>query len=285
MSQVDDKYPNKEINEKELIAKLQAEHAQKQVKETKFPTEIVDLPSKGLLYPEGHPLASGQIEMKYMTAREEDILASPNLIKKGIVIDKLLQSLIVTPVNYNDLLVGDKNAVMIASRILGYGKEYPIKISCEHCAEENKVAIDLTTIEDKPIDVENYKNGNHFEFTLPTSGRVIEFKFLSHGDEQNIKSELNGKGATKKQGVNKELTTRLKHSIISVDGNANRLDINNFVDNELLARDSKAFREYVKELQPDIDLTFSFTCNHCEEDNEDKELPIGIDFFWPDAGV
>ena len=93
-----------------------------------FPTEEVTLPSKGLLYPEGSPLKNGVIEMKYMTAKEEDILTNQNLIERGTVIDKLLQSLIVTPIDYNDLLVGDKNAILVAARILGYGKDYTLII-------------------------------------------------------------------------------------------------------------------------------------------------------------
>ena len=281
MANVDDKHPNSgQIDEKALIEKLKAEHKQTEIKTSKFPTEVIDLPSKGLLYPEGHPLRNGTIEMKYMTAREEDILSSPNLIKKGIVIDKLLESMIITPVNYNDLLVGDKNAIMVASRILGYGKEYPVKVTCNDCKEENKVTIDLTTIDDKTIDETLYTNGNEFGFTLPTSKREVTFKLLTHGMEQTVKTELSGK-KTDKSGVNKELTTRLKHLITSVDGNTDRILINNFVENELLARDSKALRDYVTEIQPDIDLTFNFVCNECGEDNNDVNLPISVDFFWP----
>ena len=80
--------------------------------ELKLPTEKVSLPSKGLLYPKESPLSSGEIEMKYMTAKEEDILTNSNFIKNGTVIDKLLQSMIVTPINYDELLVGDKNAIL-----------------------------------------------------------------------------------------------------------------------------------------------------------------------------
>ena len=107
-----------------------------------FPSEEVTLPSKGLLYPEGHPLKKGVIEMKYMSAKEEDILTNPNLIKNGTVIDKLLKSLIVTPIDYNNLLLGDKNAVLVAARILGYGKDYTFEFNGE------EKTIDLTEIKD-----------------------------------------------------------------------------------------------------------------------------------------
>ena len=116
--------------------------------EFKFPTEVVELPSKGLVYPEGHILRSGKVEMKYMTAREEDILTNQNYINKGIVLDELVKSLIVSDVKYEDLVVGDKNAILVASRILGYGKDYSFSWGGE---EYN---IDLTTIENKPLKTE-----------------------------------------------------------------------------------------------------------------------------------
>ena len=138
----------------------------------KFPSEVVTLPSKGLLYPEDSPLRSGVIEMKYMTAKEEDILTNQNLIYNGTVIDKLLQSLIVTPIKFNDLLIGDKNAILVAARILGYGKDYEFNYNGE------KIEVDLTTINDKPLDESIIKEGkNEFSFTLPVSKVEITFKF------------------------------------------------------------------------------------------------------------
>ena len=155
--------------------------------EQQFPTEMVTLPSKGLLYPEGNPLKKGEIEMKYMTAREEDILTNQNLIENGTVIDKLLQSLIVTPIDYGDLLIGDKNAVLVAARILGYGKDYEFNYNGE------KIEVDLTTINDKPLDESIIKEGkNEFSFTLPVSKVEITFKFLTHKDEKAIDNEIKG---------------------------------------------------------------------------------------------
>ena len=156
-------------------------------KKTQFPAEEVTLPSKGLLYPEDSPLRKGIIEMKYMTAREEDILTNPNLINNGTVIDKLLESLIVTPINYNELLTGDKDAVLVAARVLGYGSDYTFEYRGE------KITIDLNNIEDKPLDESLVIEGkNEFTFTLPTSKKEITFKFLTNGDEQSIQKELKG---------------------------------------------------------------------------------------------
>ena len=143
--------------------------------EVKFPTEVVDLPSKGLLYPEGSPLSTGKIEIKYMTAKEEDILTSANLIKQGVVVEKLLESLIVDKsIKVDDLLVGDKNSVLIASRILAYGKEYEVEI------DGRKIEVDLTQLKDIELDESIVTNGvNEFEFELPATKRKLTFKLLT----------------------------------------------------------------------------------------------------------
>ena len=279
MATVDDKHPKSgAIDEKALIAKLQAEHTQTQIKTSKFPTEVIDLPSKGLLYPEGHPLANGTIEMKYMTAREEDILSSPNLIKQGIVIDKLLQSLIITPINYNDIITGDKNAIMIASRILGYGKEYKSTITCSECEEEQDYTIDLTKLDDKEFDESLITpHTNSFVYTLPKSGRKITFKLINHGEDKQIETELKAKIKT---GNSTEITSRLSKIITSVDGNTDNQYIRNFVENELFAIDSKDLRSYIQKINPDIDTTINFNCIYCTHE-EEMNLPITVDFFWP----
>ena len=245
--------------------------------ELKFPTEMVDLPSKGLFYPENHPLASGKIEMKYMTAKEEDILTNRAYIEKGIVIDKLLQSLIVTKFDYNDLLLVDKNAIMIAARILGYGKDY------EFMYKGDKCSIDLSTLEPKNIDESLWKKGkNEFSYTLPSTGHILTFKLLTHGDEKKISDEVKGLQKIHKDS-NPELTTRLKHIITSVDGNSESKTVRQFVDNLLLARDARSFREYIREVTPEIEITFDYDGMNGVE--EGVNVPINLSFFWPDAGI
>ena len=247
----------------------------------KFPSEMVTLPSKGLLYPEDSPLRKGEIEMKYMTAREEDILTNQNLIQNGTVIDKLLQSLIVTPINYNDLLVGDKNAILVASRILGYGKDYKFNFINPKTNKEEVATVDLTQINDKNLDESKVVNGkNEFSFTLPISKVNVTFKLLTHGDEQKIEKEL--KGLEKLGQGNKFLTTRLKHTILSIDGNYEQKVIREFVDNQLLARDSKSFRDYVKELMPDVEFFFDYEGLNGKV-VEGVPIPIGVSFFWPES--
>ena len=239
--------------------------------EFKLPTETVELPSKGLLYPEDSELAKGVVEIKYMTAKEEDILTNQAYIKNGTVLDKLLKSLIVSKINFDELLIGDKNAIMIAARILGYGSEY----SFDYLGESHTV--DLSQVENKPLKEELFKSRiNEFEFTLPKSGNVVTFKVLTHKDEQDINRELEGLKKINKDGA-PELTTRFKYIITSVNGDRERKSIREFVDGYLLAQDSRALREYIKEVQPDVDLTFF-------PDGADirVNIPIGVSFFWPD---
>ena len=239
-----------------------------------LPTETIDLPSKGLLYPEGHPLSNGTIEIKYMTAKEEDILTNQNYIQNGTVLDKLLKSLIVTQFDYNDLVIGDKNAVMIAARILGYGAEYKFTYNG---VEE---VVDLSQIDNKPLDESLYTKGqNEFTFTLPASNNEITFKFLTHGDEVKISKELEGLKRIKKE-ESPELTTRLKYMITSINGDQESKTIREFIDQAFLARDARAFREHISKIQPDVDLTFFPSTS-----TKSISLPIGINFFWPDANV
>jgi hypothetical protein len=237
----------------------------------KLPTETIELPSKGLLYPEDSELAKGTLEMKYMTAKEEDILTNQSYIRNGTVLDKLMKSLIVSKIEFDDLLIGDKNAIMVSARILGYGSEY----SFEHNGETQ--TIDLSSLENKPLKEELFTNRvNEFEFTLPHSKNSVTFRLLTHKDEQDISRELEGLKKINKDSST-ELSTRLKYLITSVEGSREKKDIREFVENYFLAKDSRALREYIKKIQPDVDLTF-FPNNGSDRIN----IPIGVSFFWPD---
>jgi len=246
--------------------------------EYKFPTEMVDLPSKGYFYFEGHPLSSGKVEVKYMTAKEEDILTSQNLIQRGTVIDKLLESLIVDKsIKLDDMLIGDKNAIMLAARILGYGKDYEF----EYDGVEQSA--DLSKLEPIDLDFTKFTKGqNEFSFKLPSSERELTFKVLNGIDESDIESEINAKKKISKE-QSTQLTTRLKHIILSVDGKSEKSYINNFVDNEFLSRDSLAFRQYLASITPDVDMNVEVV----DSDGKKTEVavPITVRFFWPSAGV
>jgi hypothetical protein len=239
---------------------------------------MVDLPSKGLLYPENHPLASGQVEMKYMTAREEDILTNQNYIKQGIVVDKLLQSMIVTKFDYSDLLVGDKDAIMLAARVLGYGKDYTFNHYSANLEGTNELTIDLTLLKEKILDESLITRGkNEFHFKLPHTGNEITFKMLTHGDELAINKDIEATEKVLKQG--NEITARYRRIIVEVGGNRDLGFISNFVSNQLLAGDSRGLRKYMKSITPDLDLTFNY--EHSDGEMEALRIPFGLNFFYP----
>ena len=243
--------------------------------EFKFPSEEVELPSKGLIYPKDNPLSSGKVEMKYMTAKEEDILTNQNYIKQGTVIDKLLKSLIISKINYDDLVVGDRNAILIAARTLGYGKDYDFIYNNE------EVTIDLTELETQYLDESLMIDGkNEFKFTLPHTNTMITYKLLTNRDEKRITAELKGLKKLDKH-ASPELSTRLKHMITSVNGETEDKSIREFVDNYMLARDSRSFREHIKNTQPDILMKFDYMGLGGVE--EDATVPMTTGFLWPDS--
>ena len=236
----------------------------------KIPTETVQLPSKGLLYPKDSPLSKGEIEMKYMTAKEEDILTNNNYISNGTVIDKLLQALIITEgVNFNNLLIGDKNAIMVAARILSYGKDYSFNYGGK------EYTVDLTELKNKEVEIKEGRN--EFEFTLPKSENKVTFKLLTHKDEREIENEMKGLKKLNKDSST-ETTTRLKHTLTSVNGLAEKKDIREFVDKYLLAADARALRKFMLLVSPDVNLVF-----YPDDVSGGVDLPIGIGFFWPDV--
>ena len=248
--------------------------------DNKYPAEIIDLPSKGWFYPVGHPLASGKLEMYYMTARHEDILSSSNLIQKGVVIDKLLEALIVDKkIKYDDLLMGDKAGILIAARILGYGKMYTATIKCPQCEFANECAIDLSALGDLDIPFEdNQRGSNEFTFILPITNKSITYKLLTHKDEQAIQREVESMKKLNPQ-VPPAATTLLRALIVAVDGNRDLKVIREFVDG-MPVRDSRALRDDYKKHNPDVDAKFHFKCTSCMYE-QDLEVPMDYTFFWP----
>tara|TARA_B110000093_G_scaffold136961_1_gene146785 strand:- start:425 stop:1189 length:765 start_codon:yes stop_codon:yes gene_type:complete len=247
-----------------------------------FPTEVIDLPSKGKLYPESNPLSKGTVEIKYMTAREEDILASQNLIRKGVVLDKLFESVVVEKdVNVGDIFIGDKNAILLATRILGYGKDYQVEVTDPFSGETQKTNIDLSKVQVKEVDTDFLSNENRYEFDLPIGKKTIIFRLLTHTDEIDINAEIAALQRLQKgEAVSQDVTTRLRYMIQAVDGNEDRGFINNWVKNGLLARDSRALRKHIQEFTPDLDLKFDFTSEITGE-TEALDIPFGVGFFYP----
>lgn len=244
-----------------------------------FPTEVISLPTKGLVYPESSPLASGEITIKLLTAKEEDILTSTNLIRKGIVLDKLLESIIVEPgVKIDDLYVGDKNAILIASRILAYGSDYSITVTDPKENEPVDVKVDMSKLNTKEVNESIFNRINEYQFTLPKSGVTIKFKLLTHADEIAINKDIEASEKNLKQP--NEVTARFRRIILEVDGNRDTGYITNFVMNRLESKDARALRNYINEISPDVDFTFEYTSPFTGE-KEALKVPVGVDFFYP----
>jgi len=265
---------------------FQSPPPQPQKQEVTYPTEVIELPSQGHFYPLEHPLSSGKLELKMMTAKEEDILMSQNLIKKGIVLDKLLETLIVDKnIKLDDLLLADKNAILVAARRLAYGDGYgPVEVTCPKCREKNQVTFNLGEIKNEEFDFDKYSRGeNSFEFVLPYSKKTIQYKILTHKDEQQIENELKANNKILKGSSSNEVTARLRSMIISVDGNSDRNYVKKYVETEMVSRDALALRQYIKKNIPDVDLNFNFTCGDCSHE-ERLGVPLTVQFFWPDTG-
>ena len=244
-----------------------------------FPTEVITLPSEGKAYPESNPLSKGTVEIKYMTAKEEEILSSQNLIKKGVVLDKLFESIIVEKsINIDDILIGDKNAIMLATRILAYGPQYEVE-TYGSGDEKEMVSIDLTSIRTKDIDASKLKRDNRYDFTTP-SGNKLVIKLLTHGDEGKIDADIKALSKFNKGGVSSELTTRYRYMIQSVDGKEDMKSITDFINNKFITRDTRAMREFIKEISPDVVMEYEYEDPETGE-KEVRPIPMGVGFFYP----
>jgi len=250
-----------------------------------IPTDIVELPSRGKFYPEGHPLCGKEnVEMKYMTAKEEDILTSPALLKEGIAVDRVLQNLIIDPtVKVRDMLLGDKNALVVAARITGYGEEYETNVTCPSCNTTESFMFDLgegalndyeTALEENKV--QQTENAT-FVVQLPFSKVNIEFRLLTGKDELQMYKQA--QRHAKKKGESSTLTTQLTQYIVAVNGDSSALAVSMFV-NSMPARDSKFLRTLYTKVTPDLDLSQIYECSSCGY-SADMEVPLTADFFWP----
>lgn len=246
-----------------------------------FPTEVISLPSQGKCYPEENPLSSGQLEIKYMTAKEEEILSSQNLIRKGVVLDKLFESIIVDKkVNVDDIILGDKNAIMLAARILGYGPEYTIQME-DTLGNTIDHTVDLGKVQTKEVEFNNLTRNNRYTFKTST-GVELEWRLLTHGDEKKIDADVKALERLNTSGnaASSELTTRYRYMIVSVDGKTDVQSINKFINNSFLTRDTREFRKLVNKIQPDVKMEFEYE-NPQTGEMEVRPIPMGVGFFWP----
>jgi len=248
------------------------------------PTEFVELPSQGKYYPPDHPLhAQDSIEMKQMTAKEEDMLTSRTLLKKGIALDRVMQSLIVDKrISADSLLIGDRNALIIATRCSGYGNEYTTAVTCPACDTKQDYTFDLNDAEVyngcefEVVEAVNNGDGT-FDTALPTTQVTVTFRLLRGADERKFIS-LVQKDAKKKQD---HLITRQLHNLIVAVNGDDSADAIKYLINNMPSRDSRHLRSVYKMATPDIDLTQTFECVNCAYE-EEMEVPLNAEFFWPD---
>ena len=248
------------------------------------PTEFVDLPSGGKFYPEGHPLhGQDTLEIRFMTAKEEDILTSQSLIRKGIVLDRLVDSVIVDKrITSSELLIGDKNAVLIAARVTGYGEEYEVKVSCPECGEESEeehIISEIITVKEINTSSVVWNEDGTFDIQLPMTKAIATCRLLTGADE--TASTQRRKQMKKHRMPTSALTTMLRTMVVKVNGSSDRSMINGFIDN-MPARDARHLRvEYTKAV-PNVELRADFDCGNCGYTAE-LEVPLNAGFFWPDA--
>ena len=252
-----------------------------------IPTELVDLPTKGIHYGETHPLhGCDSIEIKQMTAKEEDMLTSRTLLKKGVALDRVISSLIVNKaIDPDSLFVGDRNALIIAARVSAYGNQYETKVSCPGCGASQENSFDLNQVQTyEGEDSEAYvtaENGNGvFTTKLPKTALNITFKLLTGADERRLLAGIE-QDRKNKNVHERAISRQLVNMIVAVNGNTTQEALQYVVEN-IPSADARHLRNAYKAVNPNIDLTQYFECSECDYES-DLEVPLTSDFFWPDA--
>ena len=249
------------------------------------PTEFVELPSQGKFYPEGHPLhQQDSLEIRQMTAKEEDMLTSRTLLKKGVALDRVIENLIVDKrIDPDSLLTGDRNAIIVATRVSGYGNEYTTQVNCPGCGETQEYSFDLnkTNIysgtEGGEIEFTDNKNGT-FNIILPKTQVEVTFRLLTGLDEKRL---LSGVEADRKQKIHERSVTRQIVNIVTAVNGVSSAEAINYLADNIPSIDSRQLRLAYKLAAPNVDLTQAFECSECDFES-DLEVPLTADFFWPD---
>jgi len=243
------------------------------------PTQVIPLPSKGLIYAKDNPLSSGTIEMMFGGAAQEDILANDSFKEEGTTMTRLIKSLIVSKINYDDIIVGDKNAIFVASRILMFGKYYDLNYLLPGEYKPKQIKVDLTTIKDKSFNESSIQPGkNEFEFVLPITGVNITYKLLTHKDEESIATEIAAMKKHYNEENTKEASIHWYHKIVAVNGDRSTAAIRDFVNNGLITMDSVELGKNMYENSPGIDFKFDYILENGEV-LEGLPLPINTTFF------
>ena len=266
-------------------APIHAEAPKASILDFVSPTEFVELPSKGMGYADEHPLCGKDvIEIRYMTAKDEDILTSETLLRKGIALERLLENIIIDKtIDPKTMLIGDRNAVIIAARASGYGNAYETQVSCPNCSSKASMAFDLSKPKIQQIDIEGEffkknEKGNYL-IELPNTGFEVEVRLLTGKDETYLTQLAQNK--KKNKLGDSAMTDQYKMMIVSVAGETNRVILDKFID-AMPAADSRFLRKAYKVIIPNVKISEDFTCGSCGHSQE-LEVSFGADFFWPDS--
>lgn len=249
------------------------------------PTEFVELPTEGRYYPEDHPLHNESVvEIRHMTAKDEDILTSRALLKKGIALDRFLQNILVDKrINLDSLYIGDKNAILVGARVTGYGPSYDTQVTCPVCTTTNKFSFDLESGNlNSGGNFEEYeiteKDNGLFVIKTPATKVDVEVRLFTGQDEKYL---LKTSAEKKKRNLpESSLTDQLNLMIVSINGRTDNMTLKSFIDN-MPARDARYLREAYEKIVPNVDLAQSFTCESCDYETDQMEVPFTTDFFWP----
>ena len=247
-----------------------------------IPVESVPLPSKGIIYSPDTTLYNREtVPIRAMTAHDEDILSSQAFIKEGTSIDNLIKSCVTDKTfNTENLIIGDRNALMISIRITGYGPEYKVAHSCMNCGTRNSLTANLGDLKINRLELDPVKKGeNAFIFELPVTKKKVVFKFLTMKDDRNRSTENRNRKQAINSKIDANVTSFLNYSILSIDGITDRNKIHHFIK-YMPAMDSKELRKYIRENEPGMDMSSSYKCESCDYSN-DYKIPVTTEFFWP----
>lgn len=245
------------------------------------PTELVPVPSAGLLYsPDSLLYNKKTLKIKAMTAREEDYLASPALIKEGTALDHVIKSCLLENIDIDEMILGDKNAILTSIRITGYGADYDVKVRCNSCSAFNEVRVNLTDLKIKRLEITPHTEGsNLFLYKLPVTGKEVLFKFNTIKNEKEKQRHVENLEKSNLLNSVGQVTMFLEYAIHSIGGITDRNKIKHFILN-MPARDAKSLRNYIIKNEPGIEMKDNFKCKNCNSHNH-FDIPINSNFFWP----
>lgn len=248
------------------------------------PTEFVELPSEGKCYPEDHSLHNEEtIEIKFMTAKDEDILTSEALLKKGIALDRFLENIVLDKtIDLDTLMIGDKNAILVAARASGFGHNYDAFVTCMDCGTKNMVMFDLQNPAfvgrlDMEQEVIKQISTGIYSTVMPLSKFTVNFRLMNSGDEKFLAQELKKTPEDREENL---LTGQFKRIILSIEGHDDQTVINQYVEN-MPTIDSRHFKMCLKAATPNIEIKETMNCKKCSTSKE-VDVPFGTSFFWPD---